>query len=1013
MSLRRAGTLVIALALTACHNVTQEAQTADLVFASFNSTTGAIPLPNDLLLQTYTPASATASSTISQAQIEVLRGYARSGGFPSDVEAAITIPFNAVSWDPAAGAVGAYVAAPAPTLDAGTVTAQTVVLLRWDTGAAPTTTPAAPEVVPYDAVVTAGKLTLRPKLAADGSRHWKGGRYVVAVRGGANGVKTAAGVPVSPDTGIALAMQNLDMTVKENQPVGGLPPALAAQVNGLRAVLWNAFDWKAGASGAWTPEPSANVEAAFPAVDRFFPYRETAAVATFGIDKSAHVALDSSAGQAPFPSDFLLERNVANCPTGVAPCIVNNPVAFGPAAPGLRTLDGFSTTALLLAPLTGPVQAASITRNNVHLFELPAAGNPVWVKDLASTLNPTDLGVGGGYVTQPTGTTSGGFATSLVLAPAALADLTASLPPPFNKRFALPPLKEKTRYAVVVTKRVLNADGTPLARGAVANILLSTAAPLAATVGGVNLSLVQGADYATAVGLQQLRDGLAPFLAGLPVLTGGLTTKDDVAMVYTITTQSVTGTSLSLASAPYAIEAGAATAIFAGTGIAPVTPPVGTPATSVAGFFSLPFNSADLVDKSTGALRPTLAADLANPATVPTLLTSLHALVAVPQAANVPLCGAGFPAGARCAKLVVFGHGLGGDKDTLFAVADSLTAQGFIAAAIDFPLHGERNWCKADTDCTTDGTTGNGTCDKAGAFAASAGQGDCGPLDPVSPTCTALRPGVCSAGSVPLKANTRFLVSANFFRARDAFRQYLFDVAALELAMARPPTGPQPAGNPLTAVLPAGVIVDPREIYLEGISWGSINGTSVLATHPRITRAALSVGGGTVVDAFATSPTYRPGLDAILVNLIPGYTPAKVTPGNAAFDAAIFSRFTQLLQVAKWILDPADPVNYAPHVRGAPLPNLLAAADGSVAQAPKAVFAQIALGDTSVPNPTNHLLDLLLGADTVVYRDTDPSGGPAPHDMLGTNAQVQLDAALYLVDPVANLVTSPRDIAFP
>ena len=1003
-SLRRAAALALPLALTACTSVTQEPQTSDLVFATFNSTTGAIPLPNDLLLQSA--ATAAPSATLSAAQIEVLKGYALSGGFPSDVEAAITIPFNAVTWDPATGASGAYVpAATPPTLDPASVTAQTVVLLRADTSP--------PSAVDYDAVISAGKLTLRPKLAANGQRHWAGGRYVVAVRGGPSGVKTTGGLPVNPDTGVALAIPNLDMTNPENQPPGGLSPALAAQVNGLRAVLWSPFNWQANAGGAWSPVPDPAVTPAFTAVDRVFPYRETAVIATFAIDKSAHVALDSSAGQAPFPSDFLLERNVANCPTGVAPCIVNNP-AFGAAAAGLRTLDGFSTTALLLAPLTGPVDASTITRNNVHLFELPPGANPVWVKDLSSTL-PT--GAGAAYVTQPPGTSSGGFATTLVLAPAALADLSGL----GLGKFALPPLKERTMYAVVVTKRVKNADGTPMTRGAVANILLSTTQPLAGPgPGGTNISYVQGADYATAAGLQQLRDGLNPFLGALGALTGGTTTKDDVAMVYTVTTQSVTGTSLSLSAAPYSIEAGAGAAIFAGTGIAPLTPPAGIPTAGVAGFYSLAFNSADITDKATGALRPTLASDLANPATVPTLLTSLHAVVAIPEAASVPDCGAGFPAGAKCARLVLVGHGLLGDKDTVFAVASSLASQGFLVAGIDFPLHGERNWCTADSQCTTDGTAGDGTCDKTGAFAAgraindfsvSAGQGDCGSLDPTSATCTALRPGICANGSVPLKAAARFMITPNFFRARDTFRQYLFDVAAATLALSRPPTMPAPAGNPLSAVLPAGVIVDPRAIFYEGLSWGAVNGPSVLATNSRITRGALSVGGGTIVDALVTSPTYRPFFDALLPNLIPGYTVAKVTQGNPAFDPAVFAQFTQLQQVAKWILDPGDPINYAQKLRTAPMPDLLADPTGAVAQPVKDVFTQIALGDDSVPNPTNYLLDLLIDGDITLY--TDPTGGPAPHDMLGISPEVQLDAALYLVDPIANVPPAIKAVAFP
>jgi len=998
MSLRRAGTLVVALALTACHDVTMDGQPADLVFATFNSTTGVIPIPNDLVIQKA--ATAAPSASLPAAQIEVLQGYARSGGFPSDVEVKIDIPFNHLRWNATLnGGAGAYETVAAPSIDPSTVTASTVALLKVDGGAV---TPVAYEAV----TTTAGKLTLR-KPAAGAVRRWAGGRYVVAVRGGPSGVKTTDGMPVNADQAISLAIQNLDLSIKENQPPG-FPPELAGQVNALAFTLWNKLTWQANAAGAWTPGPDAGVTAAFPAVDTVFPYGETAVLATFAIDKSAHVALDSAAAQVPFPSDFLLEQNPANCPTGVAPCIVNNP-AFGPAAQGLRTLDGFTTTGLLTASLTGPVTASSITWGNVHLFELPAGGLPVRLKDLSLSSGALPTAGGASYVTQPPGTSSGGFTTTLVLAPAVLADLTGS----GLGKYALPPLKEKTQYAVVVTKRVLNADGTAMTRSAAGNVILSTTAPLYGPgPGGTEVPYVSGLDLATAKGLQALRDGLTPLLANLSTFTGGASTKDDVAMVYTIRTQSVTGTSLSLASAPFSVEAGAGAAIFAGTGLAPLATPPGVPTAGIQGFYNLTFNSADLIDKATGALRPTLAADLASPTVFPTLIKPLHALVAVPDPAGVPLCPVayGLPAGFRCPKLVVVGHGLNGNNTTTYALASALASQGFIVAGIDFPLHGERNWCGADADCTTDGTA-NGTCDKTGAFTTagsiddfslSAGQGD------------ATRPGICANGSVPRAAGSRYLIGSNFFRTRDTFRQTAFDVAALGLAVARPPTVPQPAGNPLSAVLtPLGMAVDPATILYEGVSWGAMNGSSIMATNPRISRAVLSVGGGTLVDVFSTSPSFQPGLDALMATLIPGYSRAAVTPGDPAFNPTVYAQYNQLLQVAKWILDPADPINYAQRIRTSPLPNLLANPDGTVAQAPKEIFAQIAQGDTVVPNPTNDLLDLLIGGTITRYTDDDPAGGPAPHGMLATNAQVQIDAALYLVDPTAITLPATKAVTFP
>ena len=92
-----------------------------------------------------------------------------------------------------------------------------------------------------------------------------------------------------------------------------------------------------------------------------------------------------------------------------------------------------------------------------------------------------------------------------------------------------------------------------------------------------------------------------------------------------------------------------------------------------------------------------------------------------------------------------------------------------------------------------------------------------------------------------------------------------------------------------------------------------------MAANPRFSRTVLNVGGGTIVDIFTTSPAFASSLAALLQGL-------GIAPGTAAY--------VQFLQAAKSILDPADPVNFAGHLVGAPLPNLLANPNGSVAQAP-------------------------------------------------------------------------------
>jgi len=110
----------------------------------------------------------------------------------------------------------------------------------------------------------------------------------------------------------------------------------------------------------------------------------------------------------------------------------------------------------------------------------------------------------------------------------------------------------------------------------------------------------------------------------------------------------------------------------------------------------------------------------------------------------------------------------------------------------------------------------------------------------------------------------------------------------------------------------------------------------------------LNVGGGTIVDIFTTSPAFSANTNALLASL-------GIQPGTSAY--------LQFLVVAKTILDPADPVNFAGYLTrlNQTLPNFLANPNGTVLQAPKAVLAQAAYCDQVVPNPFNYILDSTTG----------------------------------------------------
>ncbi len=966
MSLRRAAALAVPLALAACTKVTQEPNPPDLIFARYSSPT--IPTPNDLALAAVPAAPC---GLLPNAQAQLLCTFKNAGGFPSDQEVSISIPFVAYSWDPAAGPYGAYVPVAAPAIDVASISAANLTVLQVS---GTTATPVAVEAASTAGACTGGTcapavLTLRKVADAAGSRRWvPGARYLVAVRGGGAGVKTTTGQPIQADSGIALVLPNKDLTVVENQPLGAVPDSNGngtnadevASLEALRAALWVPMTWT-NTGGTWHPAPldPATNWSAMQAIDSVFPHAEMVTAATFGVAPSAGplVLIDSGSGVAPLPIDLLR--------TDADGTVVNNP-AFGPAAAGLDTLDGFSTTAMVLAQTSATLNASTVNAANVFLYKL-AGGTATRVKDLAGALG-AGAPAAARYVTQPTPIVvsqaqgcpiAGGCSSVIGLQPAVTA------PVPGLGSFYLPPLDEATTYAVVVTNRVKDVAGNALVRPTVAKILLEFTAPLAS--GGA--SLIPGVNGATATSLHDMRAALEPIWAALPAGTS----KADVVTAYTFRTQSITGVSLQLSAAPYLIESragpgGTPAAVFAVTGVTPGTVPAGT--TNIAGWFDATFNSLDIVDKATGALRPTLATDLGNPGP---LLKTLHALVATPLPANVPACAPPFPAGTSCAKVVVFGHGLGGSKDDLAAVADSLTARGFIAVATDFPMHGQRAWCKANAECGA-----GGVCTP---FTGNPQPGD------------TVAAGTCTTGAPVAPISGQFFISGNFFRIRDAFRQNLLDQSALALAMARPPAGlaPQPTPDARAAFgLPANVLIDPSAVRWEGISLGAIAGTTVLATNPRFDRGALAVGGATLVDLFTDlQSTFAPQVNAVFLTL-------GIDRSQLATNPTVAANYLKTINVAKWIVDPACPSNFAGHVSASPLPNLLANPNGSVAQPAKPTLGMIAKGDAAIRNPYNELLYSLMGSSQVVYQG--PGGANVSHSFLGASPEGQADAASFLFD---------------
>ncbi len=163
--------------------------------------------------------------------------------------------------------------------------------------------------------------------------------------------------------------------------------------------------------------------------------------------------------------------------------------------------------------------------------------------------------------------------------------------------------------------------------------------------------------------------------------------------------------------------------------------------------------------------------------------------------------------------------------------------------------------------------------------------------------------------------------------------------------------------------------LSPEKMSYWGQSLGAFYGTLFMAMEPAVTNSILNVGGGSATETARLSVGLRPALQQFLnsrqpslLNALPDFDeeyverdqPSKVlsVPGAAELQ----DEFERL----EWIEASGAPTTYAPHLTTAPR-------DGMPS---KNMLFQFAIGDQTIPNPSNSLLSRAAGARerTVVYR---------------------------------------------
>jgi len=611
---------------------------------------------------------------------------------------------------------------------------------------------------------------------------------------------------------------------------------------------------------------------------------------------------DPSGGNLPFPTNLLL--------SGSGDLTLNPPVAdptdFGDPAVALSQLDGFSTVTPWTFSFSQDIDPNTVNANTVRFFEVAFFQGSIAVQGINRELTP---GVDYIATVDPTGRT------------------IAVVP--------LQPLQEMTGYMVVATNGILDTVGTA-ATPSQTYFLTKRTSPLVDGGGNSTETLL---DDATAQALEPLRQLTNAQEAS--AASAGIN-PDDIVLSFTGTTQAITpvlsairsqaqATSITVAQACPAPEVCLTTADVlppgASPGIANVyigmmevpyylgvptpedpTAPLTDFWTAEPGAYVPPFSAFGLDPTST-------AVTVANPFPVQTSTERVPVIMTVPNASSgLTRPAAGWP-------IVIFQHGITGNRTQMLAIADAFASQGLATIAIDQPLHGI-------TDVTNPFYVGNTP------FAAVARERTFD-LDLQNNETGAPGPDMTIDSS-----GAWFINLPSLLTSRDNNRQAQTDLSILALNIPNIDLDGDQLGD-----------IDGSSINFTGLSLGSINGIPFLAVEPTVNNAVLSVPGGGIAQLLNGSQTFGPVVRG-------GLQAAGIEPGSADFN--------QFLLIAQTVLDSADPINWG----------------ATTVQTNSVLLHQVA-GDTVIPNAvagaplsgTEPLIRVMgLSPITEAGQNVDPAG---------------------------------------
>lgn len=575
---------------------------------------------------------------------------------------------------------------------------------------------------------------------------------------------------------------------------------------------------------------------------------------------------DPNNAVVPFPTNLLLQGTTdltLNIP-------VANPANYGDPAVAMNALDGFSTISAWSTTFsTAPNPATLLGGQTVRMFEVqltgPGGGVTKIVRELAS---PQE------FVVAPASTDATGQ-TIAVVPTAPLRQLTSYMVVVLGDGGTGTPYQQRVPSVTDQAGNDVTADQTYFLAKRTAPVCLN---------GHSTIFIASDADACALEPLRQLVNSQEAAAASAGIDRGR------IVLSWVATTQSTT---VELQALTSLIEAAPNSAAhFAPTGlnlsqINAALPPVAdvyvgalglpyylgipsasNPTAALTGFWHAapgayvpPFDQAGLDPTSTNVT-------FLNPFPVAT------AGIAIPALLTVPNANSGHSKPASGWPIVIFQHGITGNRTNMLAIAGAFAAAGFATVAIDLPLHG-----------ITDPTSPlyrNQLLTGSPAAALVVGERTFD-LDFENNTTGAAGPdgNIDSSGSYFINLNS-------LLTSRDNIREAVADL--LELRTALPSVS-------LDGATPA---FDSARIAFTGISLGSIVGTDFMAVaqtpNTFVQNGVLNVPGGGIVGLLLGSPTFAP-------IIIGGLAQAGVHPGTPAFG--------QFVTAAQTVIDSADPDNYA------------------------------------------------------------------------------------------------------